>query len=103
MIADRNDAIRLFRRESTDRLYMIHALVSLLGPKALQVWRQWQGKSVQRIHHDWGPEAHNLDGEGRAQVLLDFEAASVNSTSIEDADAHIESIRGSADKQGDEL
>lgn len=81
-----------YRRIATDRQYMIDALVSMLGPKAFQVWQQWQERGVQRVHHDWGPEAYKLDGEGRAQVLLDFEAALANSTPIEDVDAHLEAV-----------
>ncbi len=74
------------RRKTTGR-YMIDALVQMLGPKALQVWRHWQAQGVERFHASWGPDAVNLDGEGRAQVILDMEAASRNAEPITDVDA----------------
>lgn len=63
------------RRQTTDRQYMIDALVQFLGPIALQVWRGWQGKGVQRVHHSWGPGAAALSGEERAAHVLEWENA----------------------------
>lgn len=62
-------------RQSTDRLYMLTAYRQMLGPTGLKVAAMWDDKNVSRVHFDWGPEAHKLTGEERAQVILDMEAA----------------------------
>lgn len=62
-------------RVATDRLYMMEAYRSMLGPTGVTVARLWADRGVRRVHHDWGPEGLALSGEERAQFLLDMEAA----------------------------
>jgi hypothetical protein len=54
---------------------MINALYELLGPKAKEIADIWDRSGMVRVHHSWGPNAANLTGEERAQVLLDLENA----------------------------
>ena len=58
-------------RIATDRLYMMQAYHSMLGPIGLEVAKMWSDAGVTRQHTSWGPEASALTGEERAQVLLD--------------------------------
>ncbi len=77
LVKERGDA----RRERTDGLYFIEALVGMLGPLGKKVWSVWQTKKVTRIHHDWGPEAPH--GEDRAAFLLDLEERLKTATKVE--------------------
>ena len=79
------------RRERTDRQYMIDALVNMLGPKALEVWRIWQKTRVQRLHFSWGPDAAKLTGEQRAEVILEWDEASKNAVPISNIDGPLPS------------
>jgi hypothetical protein len=65
--------IERLRRVASDRAHMLEAYRSMLGPKALEVVRTWEHKGVTRQHTSWGPEAHALSGEERAQILIDVE------------------------------
>lgn len=67
--------IETINRKATDRKYMLNAMYELLGPKAKQVVDNWIAQGVARTSTTWGPEAMNMTGEERAQVLLDFESA----------------------------
>lgn len=58
-------------RIATDRAYMMKAYRDMLGPNGLEVAEMWDRKGVLRQHTDWGPEAHLMTGEDRAQALLD--------------------------------
>lgn len=61
---------------ATNAEYMKQAYLELLGPKGLEVALMWAKKGVNRVHHDWQPSAYEeLDGEGRAQFILDAEVA----------------------------
>jgi hypothetical protein len=51
------------------------ALIHMLGPKGLEVWELWQKNRVKRVHFYWGDEADTLDGEGRAEVILEWDKA----------------------------
>jgi ABC-type branched-subunit amino acid transport system ATPase component len=62
-------------RWGTDQQYMRNAYHQMLGPTGLLVAQMWATKGVTRTHTSWGPEAHKLSGEERAQTLLDVEAA----------------------------
>jgi hypothetical protein len=78
MIAEHDARIVLLARErriSTDRLYMLEAAISMLGPIGSQVWQQWQEKGVRRVHYSWGERVSEMTGEDRAQAILDMEAA----------------------------
>lgn len=83
------EEVKRLRRESTDRDYMLEAYGSMLGPTALKVVEIWAEKHVKRVHHSWGPEAINLSGEERAQLLLDWEAAMETAVEIRDIDSHL--------------
>lgn len=72
-LAEVEGALAKLNRKATDRLYMMHAYRSLVGPIALKLIERWEAKGVQRIHHDWGPDAATLTGEERAQILTDTE------------------------------
>jgi hypothetical protein len=74
---------------------MINALYELLGPKAKEIADIWDRSGMVRVHHSWGPEAVNMTGEERAQVLLDFENAP--KTQITNVDGHLETLRFDAD------
>lgn len=74
-------------RLAEDRRYMMDAYHSMLGPKGLAVAACWDAKGVKRVHHSWGPDAALMDGEGRAQVLLDWEAAFQTAMPVESIDA----------------
>lgn len=62
-------------RTVNDKQYMIEALVSMLGPTALTVWRGWLKKGIQRVHYSWEPDAANLSGEDRAKIMLEWDNA----------------------------
>lgn len=83
------EEVKRLRRESTDRAYMLEAYGSMLGPTALKVVEMWAEKHVKRMHHSWGPEAVNLSGEERAQLLLEWEAAMETAVEIRDIDGHL--------------
>lgn len=67
--------IETLKREKADLQYMNAALTTMLGPVALEVVKTWNERNVRRVHYSWGPEAHKLTGEERAQVMLDVEKA----------------------------
>lgn len=73
------------KRDLVDSAYMTRALVQMLGPNALAVWKLWQDKGVIRVYHDWMPKAADMTGEERAAHLLEWEAAPKRL--IEDVDA----------------
>lgn len=62
-------------RLATDRLYMMEAYKAMLGPAGLQVVKTWEEMGVTRQHTSWGPEAHKLTGEERAQAILEMQDA----------------------------
>lgn len=78
-----------WRRIATDRLYMLEAVVPMLGEKGQQVWALWQENRVQRVHFDWGPEGAKTTGEDRARLHLEIEEACQDGEPIEDVDRHI--------------
>jgi len=57
---------------ATNAEYMLLAYRNMLGEKGLAVAKEWEERGVQRIHFDWGPEAHKLTGEERAQFILNM-------------------------------
>lgn len=59
----------------TNRDYQIDLMYQLLGPKAKEFIDRQRSEGVVREHVSWGPEAHLLTGEERAQVLMDFRDA----------------------------
>jgi hypothetical protein len=73
-------------RLATDRLYFMQAYEQMLGPIGLKVVAMWRDKRVHRVHHSWGPQAHNLTGEERAQVILDMEEAAKTAVRVESID-----------------
>lgn len=97
--ADRIEALEAALQEQTaradkhwrtvnDKQYMIEALVSMLGPTALTVWRGWLKKGIQRVHYSWGPDAANLSGEDRAKIMLEWDNAP--RTLVSNVDAALE-------------
>jgi len=79
-------ALQSERRRGTDGLYMIEALVQMLGPKARKVWKAWQDKGVVRQHSSWTVDPMTMAGEDVAQVHLDMEVAIKNAVPIDDVD-----------------
>lgn len=78
-------------RARTDALYMLQAVVQMLGPIGRRVWKMWQDRGVVRQHTSWNPEfLAKATGEEVAQAHLDIEAAP--KTLIKDVDAHIAGI-----------
>lgn len=71
---------------ATNAEYFNVAYRNMLGPVGRQVAEMWREKGVRRVHFDWGPEADNLTGEERAQIILDVENAP--SRVVEDIDGH---------------
>lgn len=63
------------RRRATDAEYMGAAYHNMLGPKGREVADMWSQKGVQRIHIDWDTGAFEVDGEKRAEVILEWENA----------------------------
>jgi hypothetical protein len=70
-----SETVARYNTRITDQKYMINALYELLGPKAKEIADIWDRSGMVRVHHSWGPNAANLTGEERAQVLLDLENA----------------------------
>lgn len=62
-----------WKQIANDRLYMLEAYRSMLGPKGLSVAAMWEAKGVTRVHFDLGPDGLKLSGEDRAQLYLDLE------------------------------
>ncbi|RJG46481.1 hypothetical protein D3Y55_21035 [Mesorhizobium sp. DCY119] len=60
---------------ATNAEYLMHAYRNMLGEKGRAVADMWDAKRVTRVHFSWGPDAHKLTGEERAQVILDLESA----------------------------
>jgi len=73
-IANYEERINKLCRIATDRKYMMDAYRAMLGPVALKVVNVWDQNGVVRQHTSWGPDAANLTGEERAQILLDAES-----------------------------
>lgn len=73
--AELEKQLQQLRRQYIDQGYMVGALSDMLGPNGLAVWKRWQEQGVVRVHHSWGPRAHEVTGEERAQALLDWENA----------------------------
>lgn len=63
------------RREKTDLQYFLSAYYNMLGPKGREVVEMWNKMKMKRVHFSWGPEAHKMTGEQRAQFILDLENA----------------------------
>lgn len=74
-IAELEAEVKRLRTLATDRRYMMDAYRAMLGPKGLAVVERWEKNGVTRQHTYWGPDAANLTGEERAQVLIDAESA----------------------------
>jgi len=85
-----DEAAGVERREICDRDYMICALVNMLGPNALSVWKAWQDKGVKRVHFSWGPDAAAMTGEERAAVILEMEEARKDAVLIDNVDEHLD-------------
>jgi len=77
--------VKRLNRLATDRSYMMGAYKAMLGPIAIKVVQSWDKNGVTRQHTSWGPEAHLLTGEERAQVLLDVEVATLMPLDFEDS------------------
>ena len=88
---DKDLALRSLRRTTTDRQYMLEAVVQMLGPKGRQVWEMWQTSGVERVHTSWGPDAAKLSGEQIAELHLKLEAAPKQL--ITNIDGHLETTR----------
>lgn len=69
------EEVTRYRKLYTDASYWQLAYQNMLGPKALQAVMMWRKKGITRLHFDWGPEAHKMSGEERAQFILDLENA----------------------------
>ena len=74
-IAELEVKLKMQMRRATDAEYMCNAYMQMLGPKGLEVAEMWSKKGVRRVHHSWGPDAHKMTGEERAQFILDVEKA----------------------------
>lgn len=85
-VAELEAQVKRLNRIATDRQYMLNAYRAMLGPNALKVAEAWDKKGVVRQHTYWGPEAHSLTGEERAQVLLDVDASISKEVSSIDID-----------------
>lgn len=72
------------RHRATNAEYFNVAYRNMLGPVGVKVAEMWREKNVRRIHFDWGPEAVNLTGEERAQIILDME--NMPSREVDDID-----------------
>lgn len=83
--------LTLANRRATDRQYMIEALVPMLGPKAREVWRQWQAQGLQRVHFDWQDDIMALSGEEVAERHLQINEACKTAEPVDMAelDAHL--------------
>lgn len=103
-IADLEAQLATANRIATDRLYLMEAYRQMLGPKGLLVAKMWFDRRVKRVHHSWGPEAHLLSGEERAQAILDMEAAMKDARRVDyvDGDPIQAERREAAGKVGDE-
>ncbi|GEM70919.1 hypothetical protein SAQ01S_06850 [Sphingomonas aquatilis NBRC 16722] len=99
-IASLEKQLRDARRTSTDRLYMIGALVPMLGPKGRQVWEQWQAKGVQRIHTAWADDVMALAGEEVAERHLQINKACEEAVPIDNMDSRDPSARARAMEAG---
>ena len=85
-VAGLEDRATRLNRKVNDAEYMKAALVAMLGPNGIAVWQSWQRNRVERVHFDWGPEAHTLTGEERAAIMLEWEEAVKDAKPIEDID-----------------
>jgi len=65
---------------------MLEAYWTMLGPIGLKVAAMWKETGVSRVHQSWGPMAHLLSGEERAQAILDTEEAMKTAVLMEDID-----------------
>ena len=69
-IREELDALKQVRRLAADAAYMLQAYRNMLGPVALDLVKKWEADGVTRFHCWWGPDATEMSGEERAQVLL---------------------------------
>ena len=92
-LEERDQEIKRLNRIATDRRYMMDAYKAMLGPIALQVVKHWEDKGVTRQHTSWGPEAHKLTGEERAQILLDVQSAASLPLEFNDSSVPRRSVR----------
>lgn len=72
--AEKAESKRL-RRLATDNAYMRDSYHAMLMPTGLKVAEMWKAQGVQRQHTSWGDNAWLLNGEERAQCILDWDAA----------------------------
>jgi hypothetical protein len=86
------EKLKRVNRIATDKEYMLHAYRSMLGPKALELVELWESKGVTRQHTFWGPDAHKLTGEERAQELLKVATALPSHTTFDDSDIAIRAL-----------
>ena len=78
--------IKRINRIANDRQYFIDALVNMLGPNGLKVWKGWQARQIVRVHYSWGPEAASMTGEERAAAILEWDEAAKSGELIHDVD-----------------
>lgn len=69
------DEIKKQIHRATNAEYMLSAYRNMLGENGLAVAKEWEARGVRRVHFDWGPEAHKLTGEERAQFILNMNNA----------------------------
>lgn len=70
-----SDRLTKLQRMYNDQEYLLLAYHNMLGEKGVEVAQMWIDKKVTRVHFSWGPKAHKLSGEQRAQFILDLEKA----------------------------
>lgn len=61
------------RRQLNNARYMLRAYRDMLGPNGLKVAEMWDARGVERVHHEWGPQAAEMTGEERAAFILKME------------------------------
>ena len=66
------DELKKQIHRATNAEYMLLAYRNMLGEKGLEVAREWAASGVKRVHFDWGPEAHKMTGEERANFILEM-------------------------------
>ena len=72
ILAGTETRLREVHRARTDLEYKYTAIIDFLGPKATELIKRWEDTGVQRVHYSWGPDAHKLTGEERAEVALSW-------------------------------
>lgn len=84
-ILEQKLAVKRLNRENKELHYRNTLMLQLLGPKALEYMRLQESRGVAWEHISWGPKAHELTGEERAQFLLDAE--SLPKTQVDSVDS----------------